>query len=230
MVGARTTLVAESGASATLVEDQKYSSIRSLVDWLDYSGYTMVIKPAKISPENRQFSPMLRIYSQREPHLNCDPSPSAPPGTDPVRAAVWSVRGGVCRCAWGVPGEATGNRLRATGAFATGEAARGAAADRGRKDGRSGAALSADLQSPGPCPAHTLSLGRRPFVSVLLDVSMWLRDKGRPMCKLVSSVSGQACLPSVHRAAIFLDSVVPTRSWFNAWNGHNGTEGWLTWS
>ena len=40
----------------------------------------------------------------------------------------------------------------------------------------------ADLRSPGRCPARTLSLGRRPFVSVLLDVSMWLRDKGRPMC------------------------------------------------
>ena len=39
--------MAESGAPATLVEDQEYSSIRSLVDWLDYSGYTMVIKPGK---------------------------------------------------------------------------------------------------------------------------------------------------------------------------------------
>ena len=64
----------------------------------------------------------------------------------------------------------------------------------------------------------------------LLYVSTWVRDKGSPMCKLVSSVSGQACLPSVQRAAIFLDSVVQTRSWFNAWKGHNGTEGWLTWS
>ena len=30
-----------------LVEDQEYSSIRPLVDWLDYNGYTMVTKPAK---------------------------------------------------------------------------------------------------------------------------------------------------------------------------------------
>jgi len=30
-----------------LVEDQEYSPIRPLIDWLDYNGYTMVTKPAK---------------------------------------------------------------------------------------------------------------------------------------------------------------------------------------
>lgn len=30
-----------------LVEDQDYTPIRPLVDWLDYNGYTMVTKPAK---------------------------------------------------------------------------------------------------------------------------------------------------------------------------------------
>src|SRR5690606_40544181 len=30
-----------------LVEDQEYSSIRPLIDWLDYNGYTLVTKPAK---------------------------------------------------------------------------------------------------------------------------------------------------------------------------------------
>ena len=30
-----------------LVEDQEYSSIRPLVDWLDYNGYKVVTKPAK---------------------------------------------------------------------------------------------------------------------------------------------------------------------------------------
>jgi len=30
-----------------LMEDQEYSPIRPLVDWLDYNGYTMVTKPAK---------------------------------------------------------------------------------------------------------------------------------------------------------------------------------------
>jgi uncharacterized LabA/DUF88 family protein len=30
-----------------LVEDQEYSSIRPLLDWLDYNGYTVVTKPAK---------------------------------------------------------------------------------------------------------------------------------------------------------------------------------------
>lgn len=31
----------------TLVEDQEYSPIRPLIDWLDYNGYTMVTKPIK---------------------------------------------------------------------------------------------------------------------------------------------------------------------------------------
>ena len=30
-----------------LAEDQEYSSIRPLVDWLDYNGYTVVTKPTK---------------------------------------------------------------------------------------------------------------------------------------------------------------------------------------
>ncbi len=30
-----------------LIEDQEYSSIRPLVDWLDYNGYSMVTKPTK---------------------------------------------------------------------------------------------------------------------------------------------------------------------------------------
>src|ERR1700739_3077291 len=28
-------------------EDQEYSSIRPLIDWLDYNGFTVVTKPAK---------------------------------------------------------------------------------------------------------------------------------------------------------------------------------------
>jgi len=30
-----------------LIEDQEFSSIRPLIDWLDYNGYAMVTKPAK---------------------------------------------------------------------------------------------------------------------------------------------------------------------------------------
>ena len=30
-----------------LIEDQEYSPIRPLVDWLDYNGYTLVTKPTK---------------------------------------------------------------------------------------------------------------------------------------------------------------------------------------
>ncbi len=32
-----------------LLEDQEYSSIRPLIDWLDYNGYAVVTKPAKES-------------------------------------------------------------------------------------------------------------------------------------------------------------------------------------
>ncbi|WP_409190115.1 NYN domain-containing protein [Bradyrhizobium sp. RDM4] len=31
----------------TVIEDQEYSSIRPLIDWLDYNGYTVVTKPTK---------------------------------------------------------------------------------------------------------------------------------------------------------------------------------------
>jgi uncharacterized LabA/DUF88 family protein len=31
----------------TIVEDQEYSTIRPLIDWLDYNGYTVVTKAAK---------------------------------------------------------------------------------------------------------------------------------------------------------------------------------------
>ena len=37
---------------------------------------------------------------------------SALPGADPARVAAWSVREGMCRCAWVVTEEATGKRLR----------------------------------------------------------------------------------------------------------------------
>lgn len=30
-----------------IAEDQEYSSLRPLIDWLDYNGYTMVTKPAR---------------------------------------------------------------------------------------------------------------------------------------------------------------------------------------
>ena len=30
-----------------LIEDQEYSSIRPLIDWLDYNGFTVITKPAK---------------------------------------------------------------------------------------------------------------------------------------------------------------------------------------
>ena len=30
-----------------LIEDQEHLAIRSLIDWLDYNGYTVITKPAK---------------------------------------------------------------------------------------------------------------------------------------------------------------------------------------
>jgi uncharacterized LabA/DUF88 family protein len=39
-----------------LIEDLEFSSIRPLIDWLDYNGYTVVTKPAKefIDPQGRR--------------------------------------------------------------------------------------------------------------------------------------------------------------------------------
>ena len=39
-----------------IIEDQEYSSIRPLIDWLDYNGYTVVTKPTKefIDAEGRR--------------------------------------------------------------------------------------------------------------------------------------------------------------------------------
>ncbi|CAN1513076.1 COG1432 Uncharacterized conserved protein [Rhabdaerophilaceae bacterium] len=44
--GSRGTLVRAFYYTA-LIEDQEYSSIRPLIDWLDYNGYSVVTKPAK---------------------------------------------------------------------------------------------------------------------------------------------------------------------------------------
>jgi uncharacterized LabA/DUF88 family protein len=35
----------------TIIEDQEYSSIRPLIDWLDYNGYTVVTKLTKLTKE-----------------------------------------------------------------------------------------------------------------------------------------------------------------------------------
>jgi uncharacterized LabA/DUF88 family protein len=39
-----------------VIEDQEYSSVRPLVDWLDYNGYTVVTKPIKefVDPSGRR--------------------------------------------------------------------------------------------------------------------------------------------------------------------------------
>ncbi len=37
----------------TLIEDQEYSPIRPLIDWLDYNGYTMITKPVREFTDNQ---------------------------------------------------------------------------------------------------------------------------------------------------------------------------------
>jgi uncharacterized LabA/DUF88 family protein len=47
-----------------IFEDQKYSSIRPLIDWLDYNGFTVVTKPAKEFDEGdgrRKFKRGMRV-------------------------------------------------------------------------------------------------------------------------------------------------------------------------
>ena len=47
-----------------LFEDQEYSSIRPLIDWLDYNGFTVVTKPAKEFDDGegrRKFKRSMRV-------------------------------------------------------------------------------------------------------------------------------------------------------------------------
>jgi uncharacterized LabA/DUF88 family protein len=75
-----------------LVEDQEYSPIRPLVDWLDYNGYTMVTKPTKEyptppAPENRSNmdidSPSAMEMAKHLDHIVCSPATA-------VSAGWWS--------------------------------------------------------------------------------------------------------------------------------------------
>src|SRR5216684_4089275 len=48
-----------------LAEDQEYSSIRPLVDWLDYNGYTMVTKPTKSFTGDGDFRALVGAMQMR---------------------------------------------------------------------------------------------------------------------------------------------------------------------
>ena len=51
-----------------LVDDQEYSSVRPLVDWLDYNGYSVVTKPTK------EFVDSIRFASNPPPSVTmCRP-------------------------------------------------------------------------------------------------------------------------------------------------------------
>ncbi|MFQ5970857.1 MAG: NYN domain-containing protein [Alphaproteobacteria bacterium] len=58
-----------------LIEDQEYSPIRPLVDWLDYNGYTLVTKPAK---EYTDQSGRRRIRNSTDVELAVDMMELAP--------------------------------------------------------------------------------------------------------------------------------------------------------
>src|SRR5881227_1068192 len=60
-----------------VIEDQEFSSIRPLIDWLDYNGYTVVTKPTKAfvgpdrSPQDQRqhgYRARRRCYGTRRPH------------------------------------------------------------------------------------------------------------------------------------------------------------------
>jgi hypothetical protein len=65
-----------------LVEDQEYSPIRPLIDWLDYNGYTMVTKPTKEFTDamgrrkvkgNMDIELAIDVLEMADPSRPCDP-------------------------------------------------------------------------------------------------------------------------------------------------------------
>ena len=58
-----------------LIEDQEYSPIRPLVDWLDYNGYTLVTKPTK---EFTDHAGRLKIKGNMDIELAIDVMEMAP--------------------------------------------------------------------------------------------------------------------------------------------------------
>lgn len=48
-----------------LIEDQEYSPIRPLVDWLDYNGFTLVTKPAKDFTDFERASANPELHQRR---------------------------------------------------------------------------------------------------------------------------------------------------------------------
>ena len=62
-----------------LIEDQEYSPIRPLIDWLDYNGYTVVTKPAK---EFTDSTGRRKVKGNMDIELAVDAHASSPPHLD----------------------------------------------------------------------------------------------------------------------------------------------------
>ena len=85
-----------------LLEDQEYSPIRPLVDWLDYNGYTLVTKPAKeftdtsggrnSSAAMGGFEATVLTTLTRTP-LRCTHSTRRRKSPSPLKSTMWSRYG-----------------------------------------------------------------------------------------------------------------------------------------
>ena len=54
-----------------LAEEQEYSSIRPLIDWLDYNGFSMVTKPTKSSLTPRAVGKSKATWTSSWPSMRC---------------------------------------------------------------------------------------------------------------------------------------------------------------
>src|SRR5882757_8416117 len=66
-----------------IIEDQEYSSIRPLIDWLDYNGFTVVStissQPPMIADELRRQADVFTDLVELQSKLGRDPSERPPP-------------------------------------------------------------------------------------------------------------------------------------------------------
>ena len=64
----------------TIIEDQEYSSLRPLIDWLDYNGYTVVTKATK---------EFIDAYGRRKVKRNMDIELRSMPWNSPNTSTRW---------------------------------------------------------------------------------------------------------------------------------------------
>ena len=73
-----------------IIEDQEYSSIRPLIDWLDYNGYTIVTKPTK---EFTDSAGRRKIKGNMDIELAVQALPKAGGGHHPPQRAPGAAQG-----------------------------------------------------------------------------------------------------------------------------------------